>query len=450
MTWWKPSSGGGSSTPEGQSYNTETQKTTFAGEVAAPSVSATGSVTGDNTLARVGSALVAPLPVVAPSVRASQRRFSSATRALHKAPSFVFPSAYTFGDQIPIVAPIAGFVPVWYNYSTSAALQLSASKFAYAPTDKATASGLTWASLKYGGATSALIPVAKNANACSFAIGDFVATPSIARTDFPEKQHLLQIRNYYENGGLFPIIEAANFAAFRTSTELEYAGYTSVGDGVGSPSGAPVSNANAIQTCAILPVYLSRVSSLLVLGDSTNAGEGSTSSVYGASDHAKKLINAGSGALLDVFKIATGGEGGATTYSVWRQIASASIKPTAVLIPTWSLNNGYTSDKMATCLAYAMQIASEAMALGIIPIIQTPPPAVGLTGANIAAWQAHYATVLALGSDHIVADQTVQVMDPADPGHYLASLTSDGSHPNQAGHEAKGIALRETLRKIGL
>lgn len=74
MTWWKPSSGGGSSTPEGQSYNTETQKTTFAGEVAAPSVSATGevsaasvsatgSVTGDNTLARAGSALVADRPL---------------------------------------------------------------------------------------------------------------------------------------------------------------------------------------------------------------------------------------------------------------------------------------------------------------------------------------------------------------------------------------------------
>ena len=50
----------------------------------------------------------------------------------------------------------------------------------------------------------------------------------------------------------------------------------------------------------------------------------------------------------------------------------------------------------------------------------------------------------------VVADQTAPVMDPADPGHYLASLTSDGSHPNQAGHEEKGAALRETLRQVGL
>lgn len=259
----------------------------------------------------------------------------------------------------------------------------------------------------------------------------------------------MQVRNYYANGGLFPIVENPGFGQFVTDTGLEYAGYTSAGDTVTSPTGAPVTNANAIQTFAIQPIYIGDVRSLIVLGDSTNKGTGSTSGDYGAAEHAKKLINAGSGTKLDVFKCATGGEGGATTYSVWRQLVDAGIRADYVLIPSWSLNNGYTADKYANCMAYALQIAYEAESLGITPIIQTPPPAVGVTGGNIAAWVAHYAAVLALGVDHIIADQTLPVMDPADPAHYLASLTSDGSHPNQAGYVAKGAALRETLRLVG-
>lgn len=85
--------GGGSGRPGGlggvvgggpESFDPNTQATTFPGAVVAPSVSATGevsaasvsatgSVIGDNTLARVGSSLVAPLPVVAPVLQARTR-----------------------------------------------------------------------------------------------------------------------------------------------------------------------------------------------------------------------------------------------------------------------------------------------------------------------------------------------------------------------------------------
>lgn len=44
MSWWDTESGGGTSSPEGQSFDPNTQKTTFAGEVGAPTLSATESI----------------------------------------------------------------------------------------------------------------------------------------------------------------------------------------------------------------------------------------------------------------------------------------------------------------------------------------------------------------------------------------------------------------------
>ena len=56
--------------------------------------------------------------------------------------------------------------------------------------------------------------------------------------------------------------------------------------------------------------------------------------------------------------------------------------------------------------------------------------------------------VLALNGQYIVVDQTKSVMDPNDPAHYLAALTADGLHPNEAGHVAKGVDLLPVLERI--
>lgn len=44
MSWWDNQAGGGSASPEGQAFEPTTQKTTFAGEVAAPTLVATTSI----------------------------------------------------------------------------------------------------------------------------------------------------------------------------------------------------------------------------------------------------------------------------------------------------------------------------------------------------------------------------------------------------------------------
>lgn len=79
--------------PAGQSYDEVTQKTTFSGEVAAPSIStpgevsaetvtATGSVTGNNTLVRIGDVLAAERPLLVPLRKYATKAAMDADAAL--------------------------------------------------------------------------------------------------------------------------------------------------------------------------------------------------------------------------------------------------------------------------------------------------------------------------------------------------------------------------------
>lgn len=387
--------------------------------------------------------------VQAPQIIRSIKARSAGSNLFYAAPTATSASAWTVGEQIPVAAPYWGVQPIFVNNNKAAVMSVGAAKIASAPTDNAAAEGLTWASLTVGLATTFDVPAATpdlSTGVLKMGLleGDPIPLASVARTDFPANSPLLHYRGLYPSGGKFSAIASGNIAALRASTGQEHSSYLANSDEVTAPTGSPTIVSAAYRGVMFKFMFKSPVFDLLVIGDSTNSGTGSNSSIFTAAREAKRLAPF----PMEVVNFAIGGQTMRYTYNHWRAIIASGYRPRAVLIPTWTVNTSLNAAGFANTITYAMAIASEAMDLGIIPILQTPPPASSLTGGNIALWQAHYAMVLALNGQYIVVDQTKSVMDPNDPAHYLAALTTDGLHPNEAGYVAKGVDLLPVLERI--
>lgn len=429
-------------------------------------IPATGAVASDGSTSYSGPVNAPNLPVLNPDSSISMpgpvqapgpgliktlKTRSAGANLFYAAPTATSASAWTIGEQIPVAAPYWGVQPIFVNNNKDAQMEIGAAKIASAPTDNAAAEGLTWASLTVGLATAFNVPAATVDTTTgvlkpALLEGDPIPLASVARTDFPTKSPLLHFRALYPNGAKFSAVGAGNTEALRLSTGLEYSNFLANSDQVTTPTGSPSATSAAYRGVMLKFLFKSLVFDLLVIGDSTNAGTGSNSSIFTAAREAKRLAKF----PMEVVNFAIGGQTMRYTYNHWRAIIASGYRPRAVLIPTWTVNTSLNAAGFANTITYAMTIASEAMDLGIIPILQTPPPASSITGGNVALWQAHYAMVLALEGQYIVADQTKSVMDPNNPAHYLASLTPDGLHPNEAGHVAKGVDLLPVLERIAL
>jgi lysophospholipase L1-like esterase len=233
--------------------------------------------------------------------------------------------------------------------------------------------------------------------------------------------------------------------AMATASGLEYKARTTTSDVVTVPTTAypPIATAGAgsqwhmgVKFC-----YNGKALSVAVPGDSTRSGTGSTADYYSGVDVAAKLARADGKIIIESAKWAIPSQTNAGLVRNVRSIISASVRPDAILIPTWSTNDGILTGAFALGMVTALMLARECEDAGITPILLTPPPSVAITaGAVTTLWVNHRNAVLALANDYHVLDCYRDLIDPALPGRFLSALSADGYHPNDAGYAVEGAA----------
>jgi hypothetical protein len=133
------------------------------------------------------------------------------------------------------------------------------------------------------------------------------------------------------------------------------------------------------------------------------------------------------------------------------------VRPSFVILPTWTyneLNGSINADRIACnlYLARLFQTVDIVRAAGAVPILISPCPRDGKTmgSEQVAAWKAVYDLMTTMAPDEIVIDISTVLTDGQLAGVFPndSIYTTDGVHPNDAGHALIASYIRPLLQAM--
>ena len=183
--------------------------------------------------------------------------------------------------------------------------------------------------------------------------------------------------------------------------------------------------------------------SILVLGDSTHQGAGSTGNYWGCIARAAAALST----LAKPVSVINCGFQGQTTDQTFAAAETwlGIYAPQAVTIPIYSVNNTPSTQTAADVyLAQAFALAAKCARSGIKPFLMTPNPASSLSLALDTIRK--QAILNAKAGPYTVIDMGAAIGDGASPERIVASYTADGTHCNDTGYDRQDtLASRPAL-----
>lgn len=304
-----------------------------------------------------------------------------------------------------------------------------------------------WTYLSGGPWTVSAAPVAGTGGAVPSVLKIPFALNSIDRTDIAGAPCLLMVR-----------IHAATPISAATPSTAEMNGIASLTGGVRRQVGYHKSQTLATFNVAsnfttptqqfIGPLAVSFDTSVksyavLILGDSTHQGAGSTSNYWGAAARAAAVLSTLS-RPVSIINCGFQGQTLTQTFAAAETWIGAHA-PQAVLIPIYSVNNTPTTQAAADAtLQQAFALAAKCKVSGIKPFLVAPNPAgsLSLASDNIRK----QVTLNAKAGPFIVMDIGAAVGNGASPERIVAGYTLDDTHCNDAGYDRQDtLAVRPAL-----
>ena len=196
----------------------------------------------------------------------------------------------------------------------------------------------------------------------------------------------------------------------------------------------------------------------IAVGDSHAQGTGTTDQFSGFLHFATALLGQTHGKDLP-FGMANRGMGGLQSEEFFARFETLiqAVRPGYAVLPGWAFND-YVPDgsayRLATNVFYARLLAALELCSvhGIVPVAMTPFPrdAEHMTPARLAPWHWLRDRILALRASGVTVIDATSILGHREngvfTGTYSQSLSSDGIHPNDAGHYAVGQALAAAIR----
>jgi hypothetical protein len=223
----------------------------------------------------------------------------------------------------------------------------------------------------------------------------------------------------------------------------------------GDLAAAPGQNANGFGAWGTSPFYcvqyLSRRHGATVLwgGDSHYAGDTTTAGI-----DAFPLQTCLALSTPDLPVTAANYAWGGTSSLVFMPILDRMLeacRPQFLILQGWTANDGPSVAANEAYYAKVLTLADKARRLGTFPIVATRFSRETLTRnpQELAEADSLRQRELKLASTQMaVIDATTVLDDPGRPGGYRAGLSTDGIHPNTAGHAAVARLLTPALTQL--
>lgn len=308
----------------------------------------------------------------------------------------------------------------------------------------------TWTAVTFdGGSASSTVPVAAATGRRGYKLSDVIALSSVARTD----------------GGALPILAARHYcSALSTAYSVIGNGGSDVytnhktaangrvrvmrkhdGDAVGTP--ANLANTTDIsQTTIAGVIYYARgqVVSIMAIGDSVTAGYGATLQGTGWLAGVVDALHNSAALAVDSCNLGWPGQTSVFYRLYLADAVAAGIAPDLCFVAGGTQNDTsptLTAGEITTTKRNAVRACADMFAAGVIPIVYTMCP------TNSKAWnasdslrQAHNADIRSWAARGIPVADFAAVLEGPDNGSgqltLAAALTSDSTHPNDAGNAA--------------
>ncbi len=198
----------------------------------------------------------------------------------------------------------------------------------------------------------------------------------------------------------------------------------------------------------------------MAAGDSHHQGTSTTTQFLNYLLRATVLLGSGWVGKVPFGYVATA-VGGATSEQFFLMLHSLlpAIRPSFVVLPGWTYNDQgeVHADEAANNIFMARLVlaADNCILNGAVPIFLTPFPrdAGSMTAAQVEPWRKLRHSILSMRySGAAVVDATAILGAKTDSGEfdgtYRPGFSSDGAHPNDAGHAAVSYALMVELNRI--
>ena len=360
-------------------------------------------------------------------------------------------SAQGFTERTKSADKIAvGFDVVWMNGAASAAT-LVAAKWGIAAALTGAAAQVSPASLKISGVdiANASIPAGVNGQLADVLISDFVNVSLPAGTVVEIRSNIgAEAHTYnhtYVGTGAFIAPAAYMYSCEKTMT------VGATGDVLtGNPS-VTCATGDISGCCFVRFYYEDGTVSVLSYGDSIMKGDTGNAGETSLGNMSPLYIAGQLDTRISVIPFSKDAGASSVTHAALMAVIP-KLKPSVVLIPSWSPNDGYPA--MQTSINRAMQCVSVAQQNGCIAALITPNPW-SAAGASLTLWQAGVDRVRAIYAKNptiIPVDFCAALEDPANPGkmlpQYFGTATDGGEkHPNDAGRQLEAEIIVAALQR---
>ena len=364
----------------------------------------------------------------------------------------------TFAQEVAAASDF-DYVRLLFVNSMTVANTIRQCKVAAAPNALNNGTALTWVPVTFNDAGASTLPPSASGSTATLTIpaatsgahpnavpsmlwSDWIPVSSIPRNDGGEFP-ILQTRTLLNTGDIAVSLNGANEAGTlnQDGTGLIYRGNFSAGDLVTTTSGVITpSNTNGwFAVAGVQFMYRNFGLSVATVGDSITQGQGSVTSSYGHISWGhmavSQLIDSGLGPITYA-NWGYSGQNRSTSIDTARKVI-AQDAPSMISFFPYSPNDGYTDVNVAAGWARTMAFVQECWSKGVVPMVCTIIPSVGLAAAADAVRIDINNRVRALSaSGAVVVDFDAVITDGASPARIKAALSSDGLHPNLDGHKA--------------
>ena len=359
-------------------------------------------------------------------------------------------AGYTFLLEAQALAPFYGYQGIYINYGTSQTI--SAAKTALTPTALNNGTGLTWGAVTFGGASSGSQSAGSGSGQNvipSILVSDRIIAPSLARTDYPGRNPMVQFRSYFAGASTQQSVNANAMGDVYAATGLEYATNLTNADAVTTISSL-VPAANNTWMCPVGVVFDYGVPTRTVadVGDSLMRGqESSTASngwytVTARACATKRITNF----IWQPASFAITGQTSSASYSTGLEVVS-QLKPSHLCFRAWSPNDGSpTQALMDAAWGRTLSLIEHCRRNNVIPVLCTTGPRNSYSAGEDALLKAQNLRVKALTGWCIVSDEAAVIEDPANRSQILAAFNSgDGLHYTSSCYDAMATVRSAAL-----
>lgn len=360
--------------------------------------------------------------------------------------------AASFVLQSPALAAFYGSRTYHANYGTSAQT-ITEAKSAVSPTANNNGLSLTWANRRWAGATTVLQPAGSGTGSDvvpSIVVSDWLWVPSIARTDFPTRNFLIQERAYYAaSGSVQRSVPANAMGDLYTASALEFATNVAAGaDAVSTITSFAPAPTNTWM-CPIGVEFSYGVPTVTVadVGDSLMRGQESSTATNGWQSVTQRACAINNGATIwQPASFAITGQTHAASYLTGLEVAS-KVAPRYLCFRAWSPNDGSPTQALIDAAwGRTLALIEHCRRNNVIPVLCTTPPRNSLSAGEDAFLKVQNARVKALAGTVLVSDEAAAVEDPADRSKLAAWANGgDGLHISNAGYAAMAAVRARVL-----